>query len=251
MILDFVTKAREFAQSKKKTGKNIIDIDIENLAISNLERSLEKSVDNIKVNLLNRLNSYMQKSEFGLGFYRGFQNEHILEFRKVNDTFKCKVLCPACNTAHSCLFRTNWVMSNFTNHVRTHYTVITLNPNNPEEIVRLNTSNSELDEILRCILRIFSEIYVIFRQLHFSSHFFIFSQFNITTMFFVVFLVAPKKNVVIPYSWILGINNHMDKFMNYGLNTNQNFLAFYTNKNAAFDENDIPRCDYCANFQAD
>lgn len=70
------------------------------------------------------------------------------------------------------------------------------------------------------------------------------------TMYFIVFLIAPKKNVVIPYTWIFGVNQHIEKFMNNGVNSNQEFLAFYTNNNAAFDDNGIPRDDYQANFQA-
>lgn len=68
-------------------------------------------------------------------------------------------------------------------------------------------------------------------------------------MFFVVFLIEPAKNVVVPTGWILNGKQHMEKFINYGINSNQDFLAFYTNDAAAFDINGVPRSDYQPNYQ--
>lgn len=69
-------------------------------------------------------------------------------------------------------------------------------------------------------------------------------------MYFVVYLIHQKRNVVIPQNWIRDVENHIEKFMNYGVNSNQIFVCFYTNNVAAVDSNGAIRLDFPANFQA-
>lgn len=53
-------------------------------------------------------------------------------------------------------------------------------------------------------------------------------------MYFVVYLHKLNKHFVIPATWINGIENQMEKFVNVSLNKSQKFLCFYTTNDAAF-----------------
>lgn len=70
-------------------------------------------------------------------------------------------------------------------------------------------------------------------------------------MYFVVYLEAIEKNVIVPAGWIDNIGEHLEKFINNGMNNNQFFLCYYTTKPEAFIGN-IPdkdyEPDYFANF---
>lgn len=67
-------------------------------------------------------------------------------------------------------------------------------------------------------------------------------------MYFVVYFIELNKNVILPTSWIRGIDDHFEKFMNKSLNTTQKFLCFYTNDETAFEDNGAPNIDYPADF---
>lgn len=67
-------------------------------------------------------------------------------------------------------------------------------------------------------------------------------------MFFVVYFVAAAIHKVVPHTWINGISDHLEKFINNGLNRNQKFTVFYTNSIEAFDENSMPKADFLPNF---
>lgn len=66
-------------------------------------------------------------------------------------------------------------------------------------------------------------------------------------MYFVVFLDVLRKQVIVPAYWINDIAEHFEKFVNKSLNTNQWFLCYYTNDNAAF-INGQPNKDYEPDF---
>lgn len=66
-------------------------------------------------------------------------------------------------------------------------------------------------------------------------------------MFFVVYLRALKKNVILPAEWILDIENHLEKFINNSINRSQKFLCYYTSNDAAF-LNGCPDADFKPNF---
>lgn len=72
-------------------------------------------------------------------------------------------------------------------------------------------------------------------------------------MFFVVFLPPLRKNVIIPANWIYNIEDHLEKFINNGLNKNQWFLFYYTTKPQAFvnNANDQPDEDFTPDFTLD
>lgn len=53
-------------------------------------------------------------------------------------------------------------------------------------------------------------------------------------MYFVVYLPALKKNVILPDTWIHDIQNHFEKFVNKSINSSQLYLCYYTTNNAAF-----------------
>lgn len=69
-------------------------------------------------------------------------------------------------------------------------------------------------------------------------------------MYYVVFLNKFKKNVILPKSWILGIDEHEENFINNSINSNHQFLCYFTSNPAAFDENMCPKSDFAPNFSA-
>lgn len=67
-------------------------------------------------------------------------------------------------------------------------------------------------------------------------------------MFYVVFLVKLKKVVVIPKTWIKDHQTQWVKFVNYGINSGQKYLVYYTTKNESKNENGEPCEFFEANF---
>lgn len=70
-------------------------------------------------------------------------------------------------------------------------------------------------------------------------------------MYFVVFILQPRLNIVVPYTWISGVELHLQTFINNGINSNRNFYVFWTNKPEAFDQHGNPRVGYAPNRLAD
>lgn len=69
-------------------------------------------------------------------------------------------------------------------------------------------------------------------------------------MYFAVFLHKLNKNVVLPSSWIHGLDNaQMEKFVKMSLNRAQQFLCFYTTDQTAFVA-DRPSMDFNPDFEA-
>lgn len=66
-------------------------------------------------------------------------------------------------------------------------------------------------------------------------------------MFYIVFFVDLKKNIVVPKQWIKDIKLHKEKFYNNSLNTNQTYTCFYTQNPAAF-EDSLPNGKFAPNF---
>lgn len=69
-------------------------------------------------------------------------------------------------------------------------------------------------------------------------------------MYFIVYIIKAQKYVVIPERWILNVEDHFEKFLNYGVNSNQKFVCFWSNSPAARDENGIIDLDSPADFFA-
>lgn len=67
-------------------------------------------------------------------------------------------------------------------------------------------------------------------------------------MYFVVYLLNPSVHVVIPKTWIQGIDSHWEKFINNSLNRNQTFLCFYSEERNSKDEQGYPDVNFAANF---
>lgn len=67
-------------------------------------------------------------------------------------------------------------------------------------------------------------------------------------MFFVVFLLEPEVNIVIPKSWILDIDKHWEKFVNnFRINSSQRFLCFWSEE-AYAQVNGEPNPNFQPNF---
>lgn len=72
-------------------------------------------------------------------------------------------------------------------------------------------------------------------------------------MYFGVFLVDLSYHVVIPKTWVQGIDNHWEKFVNKSLNRNQIFRCFYGGGLNiginAWDVEGRPNINYTPNFE--
>lgn len=66
--------------------------------------------------------------------------------------------------------------------------------------------------------------------------------------YYVVYFRELKQIFVLPGSWIQDIEIHAEKFLNYGMNTTQSFLCFYTTNPQAFENNKCPKTDWPVNF---
>lgn len=63
-------------------------------------------------------------------------------------------------------------------------------------------------------------------------------------MYYIVYLLKDKINIIVPQTWIKDINDHIEKFINSGLNSSQKFLCFWTESPHAFDENGRPKLNF-------
>lgn len=70
-------------------------------------------------------------------------------------------------------------------------------------------------------------------------------------MFFAVFFIQPSIHVIIPKTWILGIEDHWDKFVNDSINRNQIFRCFYSQEPNALNIHGQPNVDFAPNFEVD
>lgn len=70
-------------------------------------------------------------------------------------------------------------------------------------------------------------------------------------MFFVVYLVEPKKYAVIPCHWIHDDNDEIwDKFINNGLNSSQKYLCYWASEIDSAEYRGSPNDFYEPNFEA-
>lgn len=67
-------------------------------------------------------------------------------------------------------------------------------------------------------------------------------------MYYVVYLLQPEQNVVIPINWVQDIDKQWEKFVNYGLNSTQKYMCYWSNEKEAVDENGMPNSAFKANF---
>lgn len=68
-------------------------------------------------------------------------------------------------------------------------------------------------------------------------------------MYFVVYLLPSKQNVVVPENWIREFDIHLEKFFNCGLNSSQKYVCFWTNNSAARN-NGILQLNFQPDFNA-
>lgn len=66
--------------------------------------------------------------------------------------------------------------------------------------------------------------------------------------YFVVNFELFKQNKIVPCKWIEKIDEHIEKFLNYGMNSSQRFRCYYTDNQNAFDENGCPKGDWEPDF---
>lgn len=69
-------------------------------------------------------------------------------------------------------------------------------------------------------------------------------------MYFVVYILDIKQNRTVPHAWIRHMKDHIETFINNGLNHNRKFYTFWTHRPEAFDNTGVPRADYRINFAA-
>lgn len=68
-------------------------------------------------------------------------------------------------------------------------------------------------------------------------------------MFLIVYLRDPKVNVVLPHTWVYGINNQWKKFLNNAINQNQVHMCFYSEQQAVLDSQGQPNMEFIPNWQ--
>lgn len=55
-------------------------------------------------------------------------------------------------------------------------------------------------------------------------------------MYFIAHFAVPKMHVIVPKTWVMGIENHWEKFINNSINKNQKFLCFYSERPEAMNQ---------------
>lgn len=70
-------------------------------------------------------------------------------------------------------------------------------------------------------------------------------------MFFVVYLLKLKKNVILPTSWVKDVDDHFEKFVNNSINRNKKFRCYYTTNMDLFEQNGCPKYDFEPDFNLD
>lgn len=66
-------------------------------------------------------------------------------------------------------------------------------------------------------------------------------------MYFVVYLLNDRINIIVPKTWIRDSDEQMEKFVNRGLNSNQKILCFWSQNPFAFDSNGRPKMEFFPN----
>lgn len=67
-------------------------------------------------------------------------------------------------------------------------------------------------------------------------------------MYFIVHLIKPQIDVIVPANWIKGINDQWEKFINNSLNKNQVFLCYFSTHPNALDIDGRLDSDYMPVF---
>lgn len=69
-------------------------------------------------------------------------------------------------------------------------------------------------------------------------------------MYYVVYIVRHGNFAVIPENWILEFEPQKEKFLNKGLNSNQNHVCFWTDSVRARNANGVIQLDFEPNWNA-
>lgn len=67
-------------------------------------------------------------------------------------------------------------------------------------------------------------------------------------MFFIVYFIRPKGNVIIPVSWVREFEKNLENFVNDGLNNNHKYYCFWSQNDAAVKESGEPNAAYLPQF---
>lgn len=65
-----------------------------------------------------------------------------------------------------------------------------------------------------------------------------------------MYIRSIKRNRVVPHQWIKDVSQHLESFINNGLNNNQTSSVFWTDRTDAFDENGKPKHLFKPNVDA-
>lgn len=69
-------------------------------------------------------------------------------------------------------------------------------------------------------------------------------------MFFVVYLIEAKKKVIIPQTWVRGIDQQWKKFLNKSINRNQKYLCFYSDDAHTKDDQGRPNGNFVPDWSS-
>lgn len=121
---------KSLSESKKQSNKK----DIEN--ISPLE---------LKKDLLNKLQNYTEKFKFDF-----IVSDQLIEELDKSDSgvFKCRVKCCICGKSFACLYKKNWCISNFTNHIKQQHPPAQVAETPAENLTRSIVSQFRIQRIV-------------------------------------------------------------------------------------------------------
>lgn len=68
-------------------------------------------------------------------------------------------------------------------------------------------------------------------------------------MYFVAKILSSNTIVVVPKKWVFGIENHWERMVNNGINKNNSFLCFYSEKPDALDAQGRPNEEYIPDWE--
>lgn len=67
-------------------------------------------------------------------------------------------------------------------------------------------------------------------------------------MYFIVYLIRQKQNVIFPITWVRENEKNLENFVNDGLNSNHTYYCFWSHNDGAIKENVEPNAAYSPRF---
>lgn len=123
LLTELTNKAKSNKRQLEQSNQNSIQQagNIQSIAHDTNQNSLDSEKDHqeLKKQLITKINNFSSKKNIGIAI----SETHIINFRLVNQLFKCSVQCPKCSKLVPCNFEKNWICGNFQSHLKSHLVV--------------------------------------------------------------------------------------------------------------------------------